>query len=370
MGTRDGSVPSIHEDLIFEPGEYILGLAGAGGGGGAYRPPVDSIGFDDAGGSASSEDQPPGGYRLTIPRRQQSPSRAETEGACHDRIRLQAPAGLRERCLSRDQRDLVHDRHRREGNQSAVGHRRSSAGRARGRSDPSSRRQLRAHCSPFKRQGQVQNCPISDWRSVPTRSRSRQKTPAISEPWPSALSVAGSRAPKPSPTTVGNWRIEPTLSQPVTGRMGAKNGRVRLLSSSLLMNRRDRSEFSTLRLETADEEGQGFRFCLLDARGPDRIQCRDGSGADRAAGTSSWTPGDWGLHSRAAGPEAAEYTVTLSTPGSRSRPESKPNRTTRSSICRRSTLQQPDQRALFGKDGKRLLQDHRHRRATTVAISR
>ena len=32
MGTRDGVTPSIHEDLLFEPGEYVIGLAQAGAG--------------------------------------------------------------------------------------------------------------------------------------------------------------------------------------------------------------------------------------------------------------------------------------------------------------------------------------------------
>jgi hypothetical protein len=46
-GTRDGRIPSIHEDLMFEPGEYLLGLAAAGGGGGAFRPPTASLSFGD-----------------------------------------------------------------------------------------------------------------------------------------------------------------------------------------------------------------------------------------------------------------------------------------------------------------------------------
>ena len=44
MGTRDGSQPSIHRDLLFEPGEYVIGLAQMGAGRSrespaAYRPP-------------------------------------------------------------------------------------------------------------------------------------------------------------------------------------------------------------------------------------------------------------------------------------------------------------------------------------------
>jgi hypothetical protein len=53
MGTRDGVTPSIHEDLLFEPGEYVIGLAQAGAGrseqaGAPFRPPMGSLSFGDA----------------------------------------------------------------------------------------------------------------------------------------------------------------------------------------------------------------------------------------------------------------------------------------------------------------------------------
>ena len=65
IGTRDGLKPVIHEDLLFEPGEYILGLAGAGGGASIYRPPAASLSFgeDDVPVAADAE---PGAYRLTM----------------------------------------------------------------------------------------------------------------------------------------------------------------------------------------------------------------------------------------------------------------------------------------------------------------
>jgi len=66
IGTRDGLKPAIQEDLLFEPGEYILGVAGAGGGDGAiFRPPAASLSFgdDDVPIAASAE---PGSYRVII----------------------------------------------------------------------------------------------------------------------------------------------------------------------------------------------------------------------------------------------------------------------------------------------------------------
>jgi len=66
IGTRDGLKPSIHEDLIFEPGEYLLGVAAAGGGGGAFRPPSVSLSFAEEGASKDKSDTETGGYRLLI----------------------------------------------------------------------------------------------------------------------------------------------------------------------------------------------------------------------------------------------------------------------------------------------------------------
>ena len=70
IGSRDGSRPGVAEGLLFEPGEYLLGLARAGGGG-AYRPPADSARFaalDELGtrDSSPTEDENADGYRLTI----------------------------------------------------------------------------------------------------------------------------------------------------------------------------------------------------------------------------------------------------------------------------------------------------------------
>lgn len=86
MGTRDGVTPSIHEDLQFEPGEYVIGLAQAGAGrgeqtGGGFRPSMGVLSFGgqdgqdgETAGSGSSGQPPeqvppntePGAYRLII----------------------------------------------------------------------------------------------------------------------------------------------------------------------------------------------------------------------------------------------------------------------------------------------------------------
>ncbi|MGA8205788.1 MAG: hypothetical protein WB812_14810 [Woeseiaceae bacterium] len=79
MGTRDGVTPSIHRNQLFEPGEYLIGIAHMGGpqagGGGAYRPPAANLSFGQQGtpetsdGTASSEPAGPpelGAYRFVI----------------------------------------------------------------------------------------------------------------------------------------------------------------------------------------------------------------------------------------------------------------------------------------------------------------
>lgn len=66
FGTRDGLAPSILQDLLFEPGEYVLGIAGAGGGGGAFRPPQVNLSFNDDGGATQTASVEPGAYRLLI----------------------------------------------------------------------------------------------------------------------------------------------------------------------------------------------------------------------------------------------------------------------------------------------------------------
>ena len=68
IGSRDGSKPALAENLYFEPGEYVLGVASAGGGESTFRPEVESLNFGDEGkpeGEAAIETTL-GGYRLAI----------------------------------------------------------------------------------------------------------------------------------------------------------------------------------------------------------------------------------------------------------------------------------------------------------------
>jgi hypothetical protein len=77
MGSRDGLQPSIHRNQLFEPGEYLIGIAHMGGpsprGEAAFRPPVGNLSFGQAGNPETSEDnaaaeafQDPRAYRFAI----------------------------------------------------------------------------------------------------------------------------------------------------------------------------------------------------------------------------------------------------------------------------------------------------------------
>jgi len=66
LGSRDGRQPAVAEDLLFEPGNYLLGIAKSGGAA-SFRPPTASVGFD-AESDASTDANPAdtGAYRLHI----------------------------------------------------------------------------------------------------------------------------------------------------------------------------------------------------------------------------------------------------------------------------------------------------------------
>jgi hypothetical protein len=67
LGSRDGRKPVVLTDLLLDPGTYILGIAG--GGGGAYRPPGLAGDLDGAGQTAGQEVvKETGTYRVSVAR--------------------------------------------------------------------------------------------------------------------------------------------------------------------------------------------------------------------------------------------------------------------------------------------------------------
>lgn len=66
VASRDGTLPVVVADLVFEEGEYILGLAQAGGSS-MYRPPTAAASFlGDETGTAAETTEEPGGYRVRL----------------------------------------------------------------------------------------------------------------------------------------------------------------------------------------------------------------------------------------------------------------------------------------------------------------
>ncbi|MBT8443986.1 MAG: hypothetical protein KJO13_04535, partial [Gammaproteobacteria bacterium] len=85
FGSRDGQHPEVAENLLFEPGQYLLGLARSGGEA-SYRPIAGSISFGDS----SAGDAAPGGedsstaYRLYLTEDQKLPYSSSSAPSSRD----------------------------------------------------------------------------------------------------------------------------------------------------------------------------------------------------------------------------------------------------------------------------------------------
>ena len=67
LSSRDGSKPVGVRDLIFEPGQYILGLAQGGSSGGLYSPPTGKLDLGETESeSLDAVEEEPRGYRLSL----------------------------------------------------------------------------------------------------------------------------------------------------------------------------------------------------------------------------------------------------------------------------------------------------------------
>jgi hypothetical protein len=308
VGTRDGSFPSVHEDMIFEPGEYILGVAGAGGSGegGLHRPPVDSIKFDDEGLSAGSTEATPGGYRLAI----RQGSTLNLESKPKDRSSKEAAYALRLNSENAAYLESEESWYLVEITDKHVDQRWDVAGQI-----------------PVGRSAQatLNGAGGSELARTSTDNKGRFSFPdlalekgsytiavkAKTSGYIQALQVASAgqliEGAEAEPNDSWKQANRADLGQPLTGRMGKQS------ESDFFLFDIDETvadQVLTLKLETAAEHE--FTFCLLDAKGA-RLQCRNNNGLVELVDLVL-QPGSWGLEvSR--GPEAAEYKVTLSSQG-------------------------------------------------------
>ncbi len=308
MGTRDGSVASIHEDILFEPGEYILGIAGAGGGGdgGSYRPPVDSIKFDDEGLSAGSEEVEPGAYRLAIREGssinlQSKPGDRSTKETAY-KLRLDSENAAYLESEETWYEVEITDRY--------TDQRWDVTGQI-----------------PVGRVAQVTLIGIdgSELAKASSDDKGRFSLPDLAfDTGTYTISVSANDSGyiralqvKSAGQLIEGAEAEPNdswkqanradLGQPLTGRMGKGSE-----SDFFLFNVDETvsDQVVTLKLETAAESE--FTFCLLDDKGR-HVQCRSEKGLVELVDLVL-QPGQWGLEV-GRGPEAAEYTVTLNPQG-------------------------------------------------------
>jgi von Willebrand factor type A domain len=308
MGTRDGSKPSIAENLMFEPGDYVLGVAHAGGGG-MFRPPAATLSFggDNQAKDASETDPEPGGYRLSIREGTRVPAGRNLEA--HE-ARNDAPA-------------------LRLGTETAgfIASKTSWYALQFGANDVKQRwdiqvqvpvgRELRA--SLHDGDGKPLANAASDQRG---KLAFRDLSPPAGK-WfleldgpadsgfvqavdvePAGVRVEGSEAEPNDDWKLAN-RVD--LSQRLSGRTSGAHDTDFF---RFALDEATTDQLLSLQLETAD--ANSFELCLHDGDGK-RIQCRTNIGGIELPGLVL-TPGEWGL-SIGRGGENADYTVTLSGQG-------------------------------------------------------
>jgi hypothetical protein len=308
LGTRDGLSPVLRENLLFEPGEYLLGIAGAGGGdGGVYRPPAASITFGEEAEAGIDAAPEPGGYRLLISEGKRLPidsspkARGSRETAHKARLGSET-AALLEPVSSWYRFDFSKQEIGQRWNITAqipVGRKAtaqlldsSGATLASAKSDTHGRL-LFADLAP----------PAAPWWVDLQKKDADGYIHAI------VAEKTGQRVTGEEAEPNGSWDLanRVDLSQPVTARFGTK-GEADYFRFTL-------DEVTTdqyLAFNLDNPSGGKMRFCLLDSGGT-QVQCRDISG-NLSLGDLVLPPGEWGL-SVSRGAEGTAYSITLETHG-------------------------------------------------------
>lgn len=307
MGTRDGSIPSIHEDLIFEPGEYLLGLAAAGGGGGAFRPPAASLSFGADGDAVLAEKTEPGAYRLIISEGSRlplidKPKSRETKDSAHKERLGREYTALTFAQSSWYQFDFDEAASQLRWDISAqvpVGRNikaelTNEAGDVLASTSADSKGKL-----AFSDLGP----PPGTWWVELEKDSEDGFIQAI------ASASAGRQVAGEESEPNGKWELanRVDLSEPLTGRFSEK-GDTDFFRFTLDESLADQ----VLSLQLENSSGKKLRFCLLDSHHT-QLQCRDGT-ETLLLPDLVLMPGDWGL-SVYAGSAETEYSVTLAAHG-------------------------------------------------------
>lgn len=307
LGSRDGTMPDFARNLLFEPGDYVLGFAYTGGSGGAFRPPSASIEFGEG---AATPGQPtgrePGGYRGQI---RVTGSLAVQTPAESPETREKA-VGLR---LNRQQAWFI-----------ATGtswHRfEIDAERSEQRWEIRGQIPVGQNAKVFLRDAEGAEISETDtddegqWKFTDLGLEATTYFVEIQGRQANSIRVleaaaTGQRTKGSEAEENGRWDLANIvdLSSSVTGRLGVSGD-----SDYFRFTLDDTSADQLLELSLETGPEQAIQLCLLDSQG-ESLQCR------KQAGTSqlpklSLTPGDWGvLVSR--GPEGAQYTLRLTGQG-------------------------------------------------------
>lgn len=311
IGSRDGVKPALAQDLLFEPGEYLLGIAHAGGGVG-YRPSIATASFGGEAGaapassSAAPGEQRPGGYRLTIregtrlrldPNPQVHGSREAARslrpGSEHAAFTEEAAAWF---TLALDDKEAAE--HWEVAGQVPVGRTatlflRDGAGKELSRANTDAHGQVAVRDLGLEAGTYLVEVQEGTGGMVLTVAARAVGT-----------RVEGAEA---EPNDVWGKANRADFSQPLTGRMG-KRGESDYFSFAL--DEQTADTLLTLQLEAAPDTS--LRFCLLDGSGQP-LQCRDRKGRIELPDLLL-APGEYGLLV-ARGPESAAYTVNLAAAG-------------------------------------------------------
>jgi hypothetical protein len=306
LGSRDGSRQAVAENLLFEPGDYLLGLA-RGGSAGPYRPPADSIGFGapakdgQAGKPGATTEADEAGYRLAIERgKPYAHSGAAADNGRKERATAMTP-GRRISAYASGEESW---------------YRFTLDGKA-----AANRWDLSAQV-PVGRRAVLELADAKGAKLADTASdkRGAMKLPDLSLAAGSylvrlkgeadtlhglALEQAGLRVDGEEAEPNDQWALanRAGLDSPVRGRF-QRRGDDDHFAFELDAAATDRR----LALEIAAEPGSRYEACLLDHRG-DALQCRTGSGEQRL-GSLVLEPGVHGVRlGRAA--EGMTYTLRL-----------------------------------------------------------
>ena len=304
IGSRDGSKPALAENLYFEPGEYVLGVASAGGGESAYRPELESLDFGEDGKSATeaATRSQPGGYRLLIRKGKtlhlaaKPPENTTRETA--QKTRLGAYFGSfsagTDSWFSFDVNDQQTGQRWNLDGQIPVGHSATAFLRGTDGSELSRTVSDKQGKLAFPDLGLVAGTHYIEIKAKESGMIRALESHSVGQ------RVEGTEAEPNDKWALAN-RIDAT--KPVTGRMG-KGNEIDYFAFSLDEEMAD--DRLLLKVETGPD--QQMELSLLDSRGR-RMQSRKAKGSVELIDLVL-APGNYGF-SVGRGPEGAQYTVSL-----------------------------------------------------------